>query len=99
MIETGEIKYECAVLVGLITPYQDERKLEEYLDELEFLAQTAGAVVVARFRQRLDMPNPRTFVGSGKIEEIKRYLEEHEEVDCIIFDDELSSGQIGRAHV
>lgn len=94
MIETGEIKYECAVLVGLITPYQDERKLEEYLDELEFLAQTAGAVVVARFRQRLDMPNPRTFVGSGKIEEIKRYLEEHEEVDCIIFDDELSSGQL-----
>ena len=94
MIEIKDINYERAVLVGLVTPYQDEKKLVEYLDELEFLAQTAGAVVEKRFSQKLDMPNPRTFVGAGKLEEIKQYIDEHGSIDVVIFDDELSSGQL-----
>lgn len=61
---------------------------------LEFLAQTAGAVVEKRFSQKLDMPNPRTFVGAGKLEEIKQYIDEHGSIDVVIFDDELSSGQL-----
>ena len=70
MIDHEKIKYEKAVLVGLVTPQQDESKLTEYLDELEFLSRTAGAEVLKRFWQRLDAPNPRTFVGTGKLEEI-----------------------------
>ena len=94
MIEHEKIEYETAVLVGLVTPQQDERKLSEYLDELEFLSQTAGAQVVKRFWQRLDSPNPRTFVGAGKLEEIKDYIADREGVDVVVFDDELSAGQI-----
>ncbi|MDD4820826.1 MAG: GTPase HflX, partial [Flavobacteriales bacterium] len=94
MIEHTQTNYERAILVGLVTLSQDEKKLEEYLDELEFLAQTAGAEVVRRFWQKLDMPNPRTFVGTGKLEEIKAYLEENKNIDVVIFDDELSSGQL-----
>lgn len=84
---------ERAVLVGLITPSQDEARVKEYLDELEFLADTAGAVTVGRFTQRLDYPNPRTFVGKGKLEEIAAFLEPND-VGMVIFDDELTSKQV-----
>ncbi|MDE6450573.1 MAG: GTPase HflX [Muribaculaceae bacterium] len=84
---------ENAVLVGLVTREQNEDKVNEYLDELEFLADTAGAVTVKRFIQKLDYPNPRTFVGKGKLEEIKLYIEENE-VGMVIFDDDLSTKQI-----
>ena len=84
---------EKAVLVGLITPTQGEAKANEYLDELAFLADTAGAVTVHRFLQRLDYPNPRTFVGTGKLEEIKLFVEENE-IGMVIFDDDLSTKQV-----
>lgn len=89
----SEVKAETAVLVGLITQFQDERTTEEYLDELEFLADTAGAVVVQRFTQKLDQENPTTYVGSGKLTEIRSYIDENE-VGMVIFDDELSPRQI-----
>lgn len=84
---------ERAVLVALITPRQDESKTNEYLDELEFLADTAGAEVVKRFTQRADYPNSRTFVGKGKLEEIKNFIEENE-IGMVIFDDDLSTKQV-----
>ena len=85
-----------AILVGLITPDQSEEKVNEYLDELAFLAETAGIVPGKRFVQRLDMPNTATFVGKGKLQEIKEYIANNEEnkIDTIIFDDELSPRQI-----
>lgn len=93
-----EVKAETAVLVGLITRTQDERKTAEYLDELEFLAETAGAVTVKRFTQRLDSPSSVTYVGKGKLEEIKCYIEAEEEAEreigMVIFDDELSAKQL-----
>lgn len=84
---------ERAVLVGLVTPQQPESKVEEYLDELAFLADTAGAQTVARFTQKLDYPNPRTFVGKGKLEEIRQFVENNE-VGMVIFDDDLSTKQV-----
>lgn len=84
---------ERTVLVGLVTPVQNETKAQEYLDELAFLADTAGAVTVKTFLQRLDSPNPRTFVGTGKLAEIKQYIEENE-IGLAIFDDDLSSKQV-----
>ena len=94
----SEVKAETAVLVGLITKTQDEAKTTEYLDELEFLADTAGAVTVKRFTQRVVSPNQTTYVGKGKLEEIKEYIkneeEEDREVGMVIFDDELSAKQI-----
>lgn len=84
---------ERAVLVGLITPRQSETKVQEYLDELAFLADTAGAHTVARFTQKLDYPNPRTFVGKGKLDEIKNYIEANE-IGMVIFDDDLSTKQV-----
>jgi len=84
---------ERTVLVGLITPLQNELKSNEYLDELDFLADTAGAVPVKRFTQRLDCPHPVTFVGTGKLQEIKAYIEENE-IGMVIFDDELSPKQL-----
>ena len=94
----SESKAETAILIGLITPYQDERKTTEYLDELDFLASTAGAVVVKRFTQRIDRPHPVTYVGSGKLVEIGAYIEERkdsdEEIGMVIFDDELSAKQL-----
>jgi GTP-binding protein HflX len=84
---------EKTVLVGLATRAQNESKTAEYLDELAFLAETAGAEPVARFSQKLDYPNPRTYVGTGKLEEIREYVEENE-IGLIIFDDELSSKQV-----
>lgn len=94
----SETKTETAVLVGLITQMQDERKTKEYLDELEFLADTAGANVVKRFTQKLPAANSVTYVGKGKLEEIRDYIrqeeEEEREVGMVIFDDELSAKQI-----
>ena len=77
----SEVKTETAVLVGLITKDQDEAKTKEYLDELEFLADTAGAVTVKRFTQRVGGPSQVTYVGSGKLEEIKQYIEDEEEAE------------------
>ena len=88
-----EIYQETAVLVGLITPTQSEVKAREYLDELAFLAETAGAIPEKIFFQRLDYPNPKTFVGPGKLQEIKAYVVEHN-IGIVIFDDELSPKQI-----
>lgn len=94
----SEAKVETAVLVGLITQTQDERKTTEYLDELEFLAQTAGATVVKRFTQKLPCAHSVTYVGKGKLEEIRDYIrveeEEEREVGMVIFDDELSAKQL-----
>lgn len=90
---TKKNKQEIVVLVGLISQIQDEEKAQEYLDELAFLAQTAGGKPVKQFLQKLDSPNARTFVGSGKLEEIKIFVES-EEVDTVIFDDELTPSQL-----
>ena len=106
----SEAKIETAVLVGIITPQQDEAKTKEYLDELEFLADTAGAVTVKRFTQRVNGPRSVTYVGKGKLEEIAAYIKDCEEradkeeihpdgtpwqpVGMVIFDDELSAKQI-----
>ncbi len=92
MIETSTIS-EKVVLVGLISQSQDERQANEYLDELEFLADTAGASVLKKFLQRLDRPHPVTFVGKGKLEEIATYIKVAE-ADTVIFDDELSPTQL-----
>ena len=94
----SEAKAEVAVLVGLITQEQNEAKTKEYLDELEFLADTAGVVAVKRFTQKVDGPNQTTYVGKGKLEEIKTYIKTEEddgrEIGMVIFDDELSAKQI-----
>ncbi|MBE6297257.1 MAG: GTPase HflX [Bacteroidales bacterium] len=91
-------KKETAILVGLITSTQNERKTNEYLDELEFLAQTAGAEVVKRFTQRIDHPHPVTYVGTGKLTEIAEYVDmlkdSDDEIGMVIFDDELSAKQL-----
>lgn len=92
MIEKNDIEYEKAVLIGIVTREQDEDKLNEYLDELEFLTYTAGGEVVKRFTQKMDKPNPKTFIGTGKINDVKNFIEEHE-VGTAIFDDELSPAQ------
>lgn len=96
MIEDNIIATEAnerTVLVGLITQNQNESKTREYLDELAFLADTAGAVPVRTFLQKLDYPNPRTYVGKGKLEEIREYVEA-EEIGMVIFDDDLSTKQV-----
>ena len=95
----SEAQTEKTVLVGLITQNQNERKTNEYLDELAFLAETAGAEVVKRFTQKLDTPNSVTYVGKGKLQEIKDYLQqmnedEETEIGMVIFDDELSAKQL-----
>lgn len=84
---------ERTVLVGLVTQKQSENKVNEYLDELDFLARTAGAEPEKRFVQKLDYPNPRTYVGTGKLEEIRKYVEDNE-IGLVIFDDDLSSKQV-----
>lgn len=88
-----EEQNEKAVLVGLSTRQQNEAKTDEYLDELSFLAETAGAEPVARFTQKLEYPNPRTYVGTGKLEELAQYVEDNE-IGLVIFDDELSPKQV-----
>ncbi len=92
MIETAK-KQETAVLIGLIYQHQDIEKVNEYLDELAFLVDTAGGVAVKRFVQKLERPDSRTFVGTGKLAEIKEYIEA-EKVNIAVFDDELSPSQI-----
>jgi len=92
MIETNK-PIEKAILVGIVYPGQDEREVEDFLGELSFLTETAGAEPVKRFIQKLDVPNPRTFVGSGKIEEIALFVQENS-VDMAIFDDELTPSQL-----
>ena len=92
MIETAPIT-EKAVLVGLISSSQDDKQANEYLDELEFLADTAGAIILKKFTQKLDVPNTATFVGSGKLNEIGEYVKMME-ADTVIFDDELSPTQL-----
>lgn len=92
MLEKEEINYEKAILVGIVTQNQSEDKLNEFLDELTFLTQTAGGEVVKRFTQKVDKPNPKTFVGSGKLQEIEIFIKEHQ-IDTVIFDDELSPAQ------
>jgi len=88
-----EKQVETAILIGIIDETQDEEAVQEYLDELEFLAKTAGAEPRGRFTQHLKYPDPKTFVGSGKLLEIKQYIQEHE-INLVIFDDELSPSQI-----
>ncbi len=94
----SEVKAETAILVGLITPQQSEAKTKEYLDELEFLADTAGAVTVKRFTQKVQGPSQVTYVGKGKLQEIAQYIHDEEEMEreigMVIFDDELSAKQI-----
>ena len=92
MIEKKDIALERAVLIGVITKDQNEEKSKEYLDELEFLTFTAGGYAAKRFTQKMDMPNPKTFIGTGKMEEVRKYIEEHD-ISTAIFDDELSSAQ------
>ena len=92
MIEQINLNYEKVVLVGIINQQQTEEKSKEYLDELEFLTYTAGGEVLKRFTQKLDVPNPKPFIGTGKMEEVQQYVEENE-VGTVIFDDELTPAQ------
>lgn len=92
MIEKKDIALETVVLIGIITKDQDELRSKEYLDELEFLTYTAGGEVVKRFTQKMDMPNPKTFIGSGKMQEVQEFVKVNE-VGTVIFDDELSPAQ------
>ncbi|WP_405247594.1 GTPase HflX [Cellulophaga sp. Asnod2-G02] len=92
MLEQKEIDYERTVLIGVINKDQNELKVKEYLDELEFLTYTAGGEVYKRFVQKVDLPNPKTYIGSGKMNDVEAYVEEHQ-IGCVIFDDELSPAQ------
>ena len=92
MLEKENIKFEKTVIVGIVTQKQDEEKLTEYLDELEFLTFTAGGEVIKRFSQKMERPNPKTFLGTGKMEEINLYVKDND-ISTVIFDDELSPSQ------
>lgn len=92
MLEKEKKNFEKTVLVGVVTQNQSEEKLKEYLDELEFLTFTAGGEVIKRFWQKMDRPNPKTFLGTGKMDEIHLYVKEYE-ITTVIFDDELSPSQ------
>ncbi|WP_375235187.1 GTPase HflX [Winogradskyella sp.] len=92
MLEKKDINLEEVVLIGIVTKDQDEQTSKEYLDELEFLTFTAGGEVVKRFTQKLDMPNPKTFIGSGKMNDVQNFVKENE-IGTVIFDDELSPAQ------
>lgn len=92
MIEKKDISLEKVALVGIVTKEQDEAKSKEYLDELEFLAYTAGGEVVKRFTQKMERPDPRTFIGSGKMDDVEAFIKENE-IGTVIFDDELSPAQ------
>ncbi|WP_103069115.1 GTPase HflX [Aquimarina sediminis] len=93
MLERKEVAYEKTVLIGIVTKNQDEEKLDEFLDELEFLTYTAGGEVVKRFTQKMDMPNSKTFIGTGKMEDVRIYVEQND-IGTVVFDDELSPGQL-----
>ncbi len=92
MLEKEVINFERTVIVGIVTQHQNEEKLTEYLDELEFLTFTAGGEVIKRFSQKLERPNPKTFLGTGKMDEINYYIKENQ-ISTVIFDDELSPSQ------
>jgi GTP-binding protein HflX len=92
MIEKKSIEYEKVVLIGVINRDQDEAKVKEYLDELEFLTYTAGGEVYKRFVQKVDLPNPKTLIGSGKMMEVEAYVNDHE-IGTVVFDDSLSPAQ------
>ena len=92
MLEKKDIDLESAVLIGVITKDQDEIKSKEYLDELAFLTYTAGGEVKKRFSQKIDMPNPKTFIGTGKMDEVRQYIHDNN-IGTAIFDDELSAAQ------
>ena len=92
MLEKEVLNFEKTAIVGIVTQNQSEDKLTEYLDELEFLTFTAGGQVVKRFWQKMDKPNPKTFLGTGKIDEINLYVKENE-ISTVIFDDELTPSQ------
>ena len=92
MIEKTNLSYERTVLIGIVTKDQDQEKLEEYLDELEFLTYTAGGEVIKRFSQRMERPDPKTFIGSGKMNDVKEFADEND-IGAVIFDDELSPAQ------
>lgn len=92
MLEKSDIKLERAVLIGVITKDQDELQAREYLDELEFLTFTAGGEVVKRFKQKMEVPHPKTFIGTGKLQEVLNFIKEND-IDTAIFDDELSAAQ------
>ncbi len=92
MLERQHIEYEQAVLIGVINREQNEEKVTEYLDELEFLTFTAGGEVTKRFVQRVEVPNPKTYIGSGKMKEVEAYVKEHK-IGSVIFDDELTPAQ------
>ena len=92
MLEKEVLNFEKTAIVGIVTQNQSEEKLNEYLDELEFLTFTAGGQVVKRFSQKMERPNPKTFVGTGKIEEIHLFVKEND-ISTLIFDDELSPSQ------
>lgn len=92
MLEKKNIEYEKAILIGVINREQNEEKVTEYLDELEFLTYTAGGEVIKRFVQRMEVPNPKTMIGSGKMKEVEKFVEEND-IGSVIFDDELSPAQ------
>ena len=92
MLEKEKINFEKTAIVGIVTQNQSEEKLSEYLDELEFLTFTAGGQVVKRFWQKMDKPNPKTFLGTGKIDEIHLFVKEND-ISTLIFDDELTPSQ------
>ncbi|MBT8306579.1 MAG: GTPase HflX [Maribacter sp.] len=92
MLEKKSIEYEKVVLIGVINRNQNEEKVNEYLDELEFLTYTAGGEVIKRFVQRIDVPNPKTLIGSGKMKEVEDFVDEYE-IGSVIFDDELTPAQ------
>ena len=94
MIENKKIEYENTVIIGVINKNQSESIVKDYLDELTFLSETAGGVVKKRFVQKLESPNPKTFIGTGKITEVQAYNKKND-ISSVIFDDELSPTQQG----
>ena len=94
MIENKKTEYENTIIVGVVNRDQNEAVVKDYLDELSFLSETAGGVVKKRFIQKLDSPNPKTFIGSGKISEIQIFNKKND-ISSVIFDDELSPTQQG----
>lgn len=92
MLEKKTLTVEKTVLVGIINAQQDEDKAKEYLDELAFLAHTAGGEVIHRFTQKINLPNPKTFIGSGKLQEVESFVDAHD-VTTVVFDDELTPAQ------
>ena len=89
MIEQKDLAFEKAILIGIINKNQPEERIHEYLDELAFLTHTAGGSVAKRFTQRMETPHPKTFIGSGKMEEVLAYVKTHD-ISTVVFDDELT---------